>query len=119
MELEETYGIAQYFSFMFNIVIPCALMFELPIVIAFLTALRLVTPTLLRKWRRYGYMLLVVLSTLVAPPDLLSNLFILVPFLLLFELSILLSAAIHKRWNSRNTVWNSETTNLAGGLRHN
>ncbi|WP_246469672.1 twin-arginine translocase subunit TatC [Cohnella nanjingensis] len=113
MELEETYGIAQYFSFMFNIVIPCALMFELPIVIAFLTALRLLTPTLLRKWRRYGYMLLVVLSTLIAPPDLLSNLFILVPFLLLFEISILLSAAIHNRSSSRNTAWDADAAHSA------
>jgi len=108
MELEETYGVAQYFSFMFNIVIPCALMFELPIVIAFLTVLRIITPTRLRKWRRYGYLLLVVLSTMIAPPDLLSNLLILVPFLLLFEISILLSIAIDKRRSLKNTAWSAD-----------
>ncbi len=108
MELQETYGVLQYFTFMFNIVIPCALMFELPVVVAFLTALRLVTPQRLRKWRRYCYMLLVVASTLIAPPDLLSNLLILAPFLLLFEISILMSAAAHKRLNERRAAWEAD-----------
>lgn len=107
MDLQETYGIIQYFSFMFNIVIPCALMFEMPVAIAFLTALRIVTPDRLRKMRRYCYMLMVVLSTMIAPPDLLSNLLVLVPFLLLFEASVLLSVFMQKR-RSEKAVWEAD-----------
>ncbi len=49
LQLSETYGIAQYFSFMFNILIPIALVFELPIVVMFLTKIRLLNPKLLKK----------------------------------------------------------------------
>ncbi|BBI36545.1 twin-arginine translocase subunit TatC [Cohnella abietis] len=98
MGLQETYGVLQYFSFMFNIVIPCTLLFQMPVVIAFLTAIGIVTPELLRKWRRYCYLLMVILSTMVAPPDLISNLLVLAPLLILFEVSVLLSSAMQKRY---------------------
>lgn len=48
------------------------------------------------------------MSTLIAPPDLLSNLLILAPFLLLFEISILMSAVAHKRLNERRAAWEAD-----------
>ncbi|UUZ83030.1 twin-arginine translocase subunit TatC [Paenibacillus sp. P26] len=49
LNLKETYGIAQYFSFMFNILIPLSLLFEPPIVVMFLTKLRSLNPARLKK----------------------------------------------------------------------
>lgn len=100
--LTETYGIAQYFSFMFNILLPVTLLFELPIVVMFLTRLRILTPERLKKARRYAYMTLVVISTLVTPPDAISAIIVAIPLILLFELSIILSKGIYKKQQARD-----------------
>ncbi|MFC5403626.1 twin-arginine translocase subunit TatC [Cohnella soli] len=97
MGLQETYGVLQYFSFMFNLILPCMLLFQMPVVIAFLSALGIVTPELLKKCRRYAYFTMAVVSTMIAPPDLISNLLVLAPFLVLFEISIWMSSAARNR----------------------
>jgi len=89
--LTETYGITQYFSFMFNIVLSLSLLFEMPIVILFLTRIGLLSPALLGKLRRYAYMLLLVLSTFITPPDVISVLIVTFPLIGLYEASILIS----------------------------
>lgn len=73
MGLEETYGIAQYFSFMFSLMIPLALLFELPLLVMFLTKLRILNPLRLRKMRRYAYFALVFIAVVITPPDFISD----------------------------------------------
>jgi len=97
MQLVETYGVSQYFGFMFSIVIPLAVAFELPVVVMFLTRIGLLTPAALRKLRRYAYLLLVVVASLISPPDLISHMMVFVPLVLLYEISVLLSRAVHGR----------------------
>ncbi|MBD2867760.1 twin-arginine translocase subunit TatC [Paenibacillus arenilitoris] len=91
MNLVETYGIAQYFSFMLNLILPIAASFELPIVVMFLTRIGLLTPERLRKSRRYTYPVLVIVANLLSPPDFVSAFIILVPLAALFEISLFLS----------------------------
>lgn len=95
LDLTETYGITQYFSFMFNILLPLSLLFELPVVIVFLTRIHLVNPKRLRKLRRYAYMILLLTATLVTPPDVISVLLVAGPLILLYEISIVFSAKVH------------------------
>ncbi|SFJ80858.1 sec-independent protein translocase protein TatC [Paenibacillus sp. UNC496MF] len=97
MELVETYGVAQYFGFMFNIVIPLAIAFELPVVVMFLTKIGVLTPKALHKMRRYAYLILVVVASLISPPELISHLMVFVPLVLLYEISVLLSRAVYGR----------------------
>ncbi|MCR2804657.1 twin-arginine translocase subunit TatC [Paenibacillus soyae] len=98
LNLVETYGATQYFSFMLNIVLPIAAAFELPIVVMFLTRIGLLTPDRLRKSRRYAYLVLVIVANLISPPDFVSAFIILIPLCGLFELSVLLSrSAFRKR----------------------
>ncbi len=54
----ETYGMKQYFTFMFNLLLPVGIVFELPVVILFLTKLGIVTPDKLRKMRKIAYFIL-------------------------------------------------------------
>lgn len=97
LNLVETYGIAQYFSFMFNILLPIGLLFELPVVVMFLTKLRVLNPMRLSKMRRYAYLILVVLGTLVTPPDAISAIIVALPMVLLYELSVLISRWIYRK----------------------
>lgn len=108
MGLTETYGISQYFSFMFNIVIPVALLFELPIVVMFLTQLRILNPARLKKMRRLAYLILVVLGTMITPPDFISDLLVAIPLILLYEFSVMLSARIYRKQLEKDKQWEEE-----------
>lgn len=97
LDLKEMYGISQYVSFLIGIVVPTALLFELPVVVMFLTRIRLVTPRRLRRFRRYAYLALVVVATTVTPPDMISDVLVAVPLVLLYEFSVALSDRVYRR----------------------
>lgn len=97
MQLVQTYGVSQYFGFMFSIIIPLAIAFELPVVVMFLTRIGLLTPTVLKKMRRYAYLLLVIIASLISPPDLISHLMVYIPLVLLYEASVVLSRVVYGR----------------------
>ncbi|MBD8838788.1 twin-arginine translocase subunit TatC [Paenibacillus sp. FSL R7-0198] len=97
MGLVETYGMKQYFSFLFGIVLPVSLLFELPLLIMFLTGLRILNPIRLRKMRRVAYFVLIFIAVVITPPDFISDLLVMIPLLLLYEISVLLSAIVYRK----------------------
>ncbi|MCL6601611.1 MAG: twin-arginine translocase subunit TatC [Paenibacillus sp.] len=97
MGLEETYGIAQYFSFMFSLVLPLAILFELPLLVMFLTKLRILNPLRLRKMRRYAYFALVFIAVVITPPDFISDFLVTIPLIVLYEFSVFLSAIVFRK----------------------
>lgn len=108
--LVQTYGIVQYFSFMFNILIPLAVLFELPIVIMFLTKIRLLNPQRLRKFRRYAYFILLLIGALITPPDVISALIVTLPMIILYEISVLLSGMVHRKQLARDAAREAQFT---------
>ena len=98
MGLVETYGAAQYFTFMFNIVVPVAFVFELPLIMMFLTKLRIMTPKVMHRWRKYAYFFMFVISAVITPsPDMLSAILLSIPLFLLYEFSVMLSRNIYRK----------------------
>lgn len=93
----ETYGIDNYFSFLFNVVFPLGVAFEMPIVVMFLTKLKLLTPDRLKKTRKYAYVFLAVVGACITPPDFVSHLSVTVPLILLFETSLVLSGRYYRK----------------------
>ncbi|WP_066174882.1 twin-arginine translocase subunit TatC [Bacillus marinisedimentorum] len=92
-----TFTTQKYFTFLLRMTIPFAVLFELPVVIMFLTSLGLINPVKLKKVRKYAYFVLVVVSVIISPPDFLSDILVIVPLLLLYELSIMLSGFVYRR----------------------
>lgn len=97
MGLTETYGIAAYFGFLFNIVIPISLAFELPLIVIVLTKIQILSPKRLRQFRRYAYLILVIISAMISPPELLSHLIVAIPLIGLYEVSIWLSHTVDRK----------------------
>lgn len=87
----------RYFKFLFRTVIPFAILFELPIIAMFLTSLGLLTPGFMRNKRKYAYFILIVLSTLLTPPDLILPLLMSIPLIVLYEVSIYLSGMVYRK----------------------
>jgi sec-independent protein translocase protein TatC len=73
--------------------------FELPIFILALVRLRVLSTAKLRRNRRTGYVIMLVIAILLPTIDPVSLLFEVIPLIILFEFSILLSALMERRWN--------------------
>jgi sec-independent protein translocase protein TatC len=71
--------------------------FELPIIIYFLTKVGLVTPKILKQYRKYALVLVLILSAIITPPDIASQVIVAIPILVLYQVSIYISALVIKR----------------------
>lgn len=89
--------LGSYISTVRASVIACGLIFELPIVIYFLTKVGLVTPEILKKYRKIALVLVLVLSAIITPPDVASQIIVAVPVLILYQVSIYISKVVIKR----------------------
>lgn len=87
-------------SFIANVrasVIACGIMFELPIIIYFLTKVGLVTPEILKKYRKIALVVVLILCAVITPPDVTSQIIVAIPVLLLYQVSIYISSMVIKR----------------------
>lgn len=89
--------INSYMSLVKTTAISCGLVFELPIIMYFLAKIGLVTASFLRNYRRYAYVIILIIAAVVTPPDVVSQIIVTVPLVILFELSIFIAAGIEKR----------------------
>lgn len=87
----------RYFRFILNMTIPFGVLFELPVVVMFLTSLGIINPFVLSKIRKYAYFVLVVIAVVITPPDFMSDFVVTIPLLLLYEISINLSKFVYKK----------------------
>lgn len=86
-----------YFSFMLNMCLPFGLLFELPVAVLFLSHLGIVNPHRLSKLRKPAYFLLAVISITITPPDLVSDILVIIPLFALYEISIAISRVVHRK----------------------
>lgn len=95
----------RYFQFILNMSIPFGVLFELPVVIMFLTSLGIMNPYVLSRIRKYAYFVLVIIAVVITPPDFMSDFIVTLPLLLLYEISINLSKLIYrKKIKAENTI---------------
>jgi sec-independent protein translocase protein TatC len=88
------FDIGSYISLVRSSVVACGIIFELPIIIYFLTKIGLVTPQFLRKYRKFALVIVLILSAVITPPDILSQIIVAIPVLVLYEVSIFISRIV-------------------------
>ncbi|SEL99135.1 sec-independent protein translocase protein TatC [Paenibacillus sp. cl141a] len=99
------YTAEKYFRFMINMTVPFGVLFEMPVVIMFLTSIGILNPLRLSKMRKIAYLLLTVAAVTITPPDFVSDILVIVPLFLLYEISIGLSRMVyHKRLNKLELI---------------
>ena len=89
--------LASYISTVRASVLACGIVFELPIIIYFLTKVGLVTPEILKKYRKIALVMVLILSAIITPPDVASQIIVAVPVLILYQVSIYISKVVIKR----------------------
>lgn len=87
-------------SFVLQLLLAFGLVFELPLAMFFFARLGLITADQLRRFRRYAVLLSVIVGALLTPPDVMSQLLMAGPLLLLYEISILIAAAFGRKKKS-------------------
>ncbi|MGF7536184.1 twin-arginine translocase subunit TatC [Bacillus mexicanus] len=97
LNVNQVIGINEYFHFLLQLTIPFGLLFQMPVILMFLTRLGIVTPMLLAKIRKYAYFALLVIAALITPPELLSHMMVTVPLLILYEISIFISKIAYRK----------------------
>jgi sec-independent protein translocase protein TatC len=96
------FSIDSYIGMVKTSVIACGLFFELPIIIYFLTKVGLVTPEFLRKYWKYAVIIILFVAAIVTPPDVVSQIIVTIPMLIIYEASIFISKIVVKNQNKQN-----------------
>lgn len=86
-----------FISTVTTVTLVCGLVFELPLLVYFLSKMGLVTPEFMRKYRKHAIVLTLVLSAIITPPDVSSQVLLTIPLLILYEFSIYVSKAVNKK----------------------
>mgnify|MGYP000854675286 FL=1 len=95
--VQNAVALDSYISMVTSVTLWTGVAFELPIVVLFLTRAGLLTPAFMRNYRKHAFVLVLVIAAIITPPDVVSQLVVAVPLMLLYEASIILSARTLKR----------------------
>ncbi len=95
-EVTNEFDLASYISTIRTSVIACGILFELPIIIYFLTKVGLVTPEIMKKYRKIALVIVLILSAVITPPDVTSQIIVAFPVLILYQVSIGISKRVLK-----------------------
>ncbi|GAB2575026.1 twin-arginine translocase subunit TatC [Gracilibacillus alcaliphilus] len=96
------FTVERYFRFMFNVILPFAFFFEVPVITMFLTSLGIVTPAFLSKTRKYAYFILIIIGTMITPPDFILQIVVAIPLIILYEISITLSRIVYRKKEAKH-----------------
>jgi sec-independent protein translocase protein TatC len=91
------FDITSYVSTLSMLVLASAIMFQLPVVVYFLSMSGLVTSKMLQSYRRHSIVVILIVSAIITPPDVISQLLIALPILVLYEVGIVIAKRLEKK----------------------
>ncbi|MCJ8163827.1 twin-arginine translocase subunit TatC [Pontibacter sp. E15-1] len=102
------FDLSSYISTLTTLCLACAFMFEMPVIVFFLTKAGLITAETMQVYRKHALVVILIVGAIITPPDVVSQLLISMPLMLLYEVSINISRSIRKkdlkRLNDNNTI---------------
>jgi sec-independent protein translocase protein TatC len=96
-QVHNDFDLNSYIGLVRASVLASGFIFELPIVIYFLTKIGLVTPAFLKKNRKYALVIVLILAAIITPPDVASQIIVAIPVIILYQFSILISKIVIKK----------------------
>lgn len=95
--VKNTIQVGSYIGLVRSSIIAAGIIFELPIIMYFLTKIGLITPEFLKRNRKYALVIVLILAAIITPPDISTQVIVAVPVLILYEISIVISRIVLKR----------------------
>lgn len=96
-EIENIFTINSYMSIVLSTIFYSGLLFLLPVLSYLMTKLGVMTPAFLKKYRKHAIIAILILSALITPPDLISQVIVGIPILLLYEIGIMVSKRVERQ----------------------
>jgi len=90
-------SVKQYFSFTIRLLLAFGLVFELPVVVFFMTKIGLITPDSMKRFRKFAILSSFILSAILTPPDVATQIMMALPIIILYEVSIIISKGIYRK----------------------
>lgn len=95
--IQNNFQFESYISIITNALLGVSLVFELPVIIYFLSKAGLVSPQFLRTYRRHALVVVLILSAIITPPDVASQIIVSIPVMFLYEIGIYISKFVEKK----------------------
>ncbi len=95
--IQNNFTLSSYISMVTNTILGVSIVFELPVLIFFLTKLGLITPEFLSTYRKHALVVVLLLAAIITPPDVASQVIVSIPILILYEISIIVSKMVVKK----------------------
>lgn len=92
--IENIFTVSSYMSTILSTIFYTGLMFLLPVVAYILAKIGIITPEFLKKYRKHSIVIVLILAAVITPPDLISQVIVAIPLLLLYEISIFVTKRI-------------------------
>ncbi|MBK8444555.1 MAG: twin-arginine translocase subunit TatC [Sphingobacteriales bacterium] len=87
-------GLSSYISLLSTVVLSSGIMFELPMLVYLLSKAGILSPDIMREYRRHAVVIILMISAIITPPDVMSQILVFIPVYVLYEVSIFISARI-------------------------
>ncbi|GAB2460612.1 Sec-independent protein translocase protein TatC [Hymenobacter qilianensis] len=94
--IENQIDLQSYLSTLTTMSLSCAFVFELPMIVFFLAKAGLITPEVMRLYRKHAIVVILVVAAIITPPDVSSQLIVTIPILLLYEVSINIARIVRR-----------------------
>lgn len=95
--VESNITLRSYISTFTTLTLVMGLVFQLPVIAFFLGKMEVVTASMLAQYRKYAFLLIMVVAAVITPPDLMTLILVTIPLYLLYEVSILVLKRMEKR----------------------
>ncbi|WP_299017119.1 twin-arginine translocase subunit TatC [uncultured Polaribacter sp.] len=95
-EIVNSFKLRSHIGLITNMLLGVSILFELPVLVYFLTKAGLITPEFLRKYRKHALVVVLIVAAIITPPDIASQVIVAIPILILYEISIRVSKIVIK-----------------------
>jgi sec-independent protein translocase protein TatC len=95
--IENRWTITSYLDTLVPLILGTGLAFQLPLVMYFLTKISVVSSAFLKKYRKHAIVIMLIVAGIITPPDVLSQVIVTLPLILLYEVSIILAKKVEKQ----------------------
>jgi len=102
------FDIGSYVTTLIMLVLASAIMFQLPVVIYFLSMSGLVSAAMLRSYRRHAIVGILIIAAVITPPDIISQILIAMPILVLYEVGITIAKRLEKKRAKKEALENRD-----------
>jgi sec-independent protein translocase protein TatC len=96
-EIFNDFDLDSYVGLVRASVLASGLIFELPIIVYFLTKIGVITPELMIKYRKFALIIVLTLSAVITPPDIASQIIVAIPIIVLYQISIYISKFVIRK----------------------